>query len=1494
MGPKHKPKPKKQAVVPRTPKKQIQPSIAAYVTPVSLPAKRKVEDRDQAASDSEDDNDDGPTLTPGLQSPSKRAAQRIKRVPPPPPLTDAEKEMLHQFDLDTKFGPNVGISRLDRWERAKKFDLDPPTHILEILNVEGRQSIKEIQEALWPNPKAPPTWQLLGLLSNEKPSAVFKLGQKHSSSGSGGSDSTMMEDSHFNLSSEPPITASLGISIEPLESCVRAVEAAKGHTDTSMTGSEMALSTARPGLYGAEPQVIGTKLMVIESVFPDVFTISDFEMPYPGESVQLLFQFRIKYTPRRKCIVWTRLEHDFCSIKGNSRLVSEYAEKVQNGSIRSMNDLVTSAWAATASSDSLHQQQRPQPTLHNSYLDDRPFRLLNEDECRLHPKAVLIPHGVGLELVQNILFGLVLTDPWNHPDRSYSEEHCGCYKFSTVAKDNDHRTSLKQADEMIQALLLSACMYDPLGPMNYLCERKHMHQFAQVLVRSPKQDEEGFIIGLTPATSPGGSDGKAYVAFSGTKDWNHIRQALSFLPATINGLPTLSSLGCHSGYLEIAEKIPDIIGALQNLGYNDIILCGHSRGGAISHLVLLLFLYRNGTTDEVEETGTTQSMDASINWDSKVPEVRSFAFASPFVVNEAVSLFLSDRGLHHRFLNVVNDGDVIPGAMSSIGGLSTQVITSVTGKAAGIDLDAIIRQIGPLIGAAGAAIGYPTSAALGVVVGGYLWNMFFNVVIQKPILTYKPIGRYIFLRKNPTTNPTASDETNPELVFSALCPDIRDVSAQQVLGATAGAPRRVKLDIVGHNLDFIDMASEGIVLLGFFVDPVRFHNVVATTKQKMVVEAVVENVVEKLPNRSSVASIVITPVFEGAKPISKRITSMITIDSNSQNSDGTSTHTSQPNQLADGTIFEVCINAFKRAVINRSHELRAEAMGFPAQPEVQSRLQAVKEAFSKLEDLCPPKVVSRIPRSTGASPTRQHLQKNQQKAQFQEQLQQTISSNQVLQKKKSGLILNRGTNYLPNSHRGQTSSYTPTPPCRKMGELIEFLAVIDAFPDGKLDSAIESDVPIPTDRSPEDQARENLQAQQVMAAMEEASSICSRFLEVLCSKIDITLEPSMYFVVGTGVVTGLVTALSIGLLIPEAPIVAAGIGMGFLTSTAVGPLGFGDKVIHAVQKEQDNQYRFLLMELVKWIGVASSQKLEFLNAHTHERAIEERLQWLGFATAVDMQADPARWSNWSEDIPGMSGALFSQDYFGQGKVFDRATKSCMGMIAKRVDMVRQIHRIRKLIVEETVVAFVGTQDAGKTTAARKLFSHVNKEFPKVWRGKEVRRGIYEHTNGVRVFPQGQIAVADFPGSDSTALGLDQAMRRFGGVASVALLFCHFNGDASGEVLRNLEEIKEWSSRIPILLCIHQAGNKVNGNESDFMFNNELTSASDVERFLNRWTQTVQSRFPAMLIESTSSIDLASKVEDGIEVSDRSSASTTGASPPLNSSRRFSSVSDVTG
>jgi DNA polymerase delta subunit 4 len=44
--------------------------------------------------------------------------------------------ILRNFDLTPKYGPCVGISRLDRYKRAEKMGLKPPAEVLEILETE--------------------------------------------------------------------------------------------------------------------------------------------------------------------------------------------------------------------------------------------------------------------------------------------------------------------------------------------------------------------------------------------------------------------------------------------------------------------------------------------------------------------------------------------------------------------------------------------------------------------------------------------------------------------------------------------------------------------------------------------------------------------------------------------------------------------------------------------------------------------------------------------------------------------------------------------------------------------------------------------------------------------------------------------------------------------------------------------------------------------------------------------------------------------------------------------------------------------------------------------------------------------------------------------------------------------------------------------------------------------------------------------------------------
>ena len=44
--------------------------------------------------------------------------------------------ILRDFDLSPRYGPCVGITRLDRYRRAEKMGLKPPVEVLQILETE--------------------------------------------------------------------------------------------------------------------------------------------------------------------------------------------------------------------------------------------------------------------------------------------------------------------------------------------------------------------------------------------------------------------------------------------------------------------------------------------------------------------------------------------------------------------------------------------------------------------------------------------------------------------------------------------------------------------------------------------------------------------------------------------------------------------------------------------------------------------------------------------------------------------------------------------------------------------------------------------------------------------------------------------------------------------------------------------------------------------------------------------------------------------------------------------------------------------------------------------------------------------------------------------------------------------------------------------------------------------------------------------------------------
>lgn len=60
---------------------------------------------------------------------------------------DDPELILAQFDVDTKFGPTLGMTRLERWERAERFGLEPPTVVKELLL--AGESDKKSTASIW-------------------------------------------------------------------------------------------------------------------------------------------------------------------------------------------------------------------------------------------------------------------------------------------------------------------------------------------------------------------------------------------------------------------------------------------------------------------------------------------------------------------------------------------------------------------------------------------------------------------------------------------------------------------------------------------------------------------------------------------------------------------------------------------------------------------------------------------------------------------------------------------------------------------------------------------------------------------------------------------------------------------------------------------------------------------------------------------------------------------------------------------------------------------------------------------------------------------------------------------------------------------------------------------------------------------------------------------------------------------------------------------------
>jgi DNA polymerase delta subunit 4 len=64
-----------------------------------------------------------------------------------------QEEQLRQFDMDMKFGPCIGVNRLQRWERASAMGLQPSPHLQDLLthasSIKNHNNSSSSPECLW-------------------------------------------------------------------------------------------------------------------------------------------------------------------------------------------------------------------------------------------------------------------------------------------------------------------------------------------------------------------------------------------------------------------------------------------------------------------------------------------------------------------------------------------------------------------------------------------------------------------------------------------------------------------------------------------------------------------------------------------------------------------------------------------------------------------------------------------------------------------------------------------------------------------------------------------------------------------------------------------------------------------------------------------------------------------------------------------------------------------------------------------------------------------------------------------------------------------------------------------------------------------------------------------------------------------------------------------------------------------------------------------------
>ncbi len=159
--------------------------------------------------------------------------------------------------------------------------------------------------------------------------------------------------------------------------------------------------------------------------------------------------------------------------------------------------------------------------------------------------------------------------------------------------------------------------------------------------------------------SGGGRSRRVYVAFRGThstEDWKDNLKAYQVEGGAMGGGGGNSNCKSvrgriHAGFLERAAAFPvDKLLGDESLQDKQLVLCGHSLGGAVATVVAIVLMA------EVEKRRASGL--------GRDREVLCFTFGSPLVGDAGLRSFCDERGISRRLFHFVSEGDPVPRLLS--------------------------------------------------------------------------------------------------------------------------------------------------------------------------------------------------------------------------------------------------------------------------------------------------------------------------------------------------------------------------------------------------------------------------------------------------------------------------------------------------------------------------------------------------------------------------------------------------------------------------------------------------------------------------------------------------------------------------------------------------------------------------------------------------------------------------------------------------------------